>query len=401
MKRLLILGAGSAQLNLVKAAEELGYYVIVCDTRETMEASKRANKYYKVDYMNRDEILEIAKNEKVDGVISNSEPAMRNVAFISEKLNLPGNTEASIDALLSKYKFREIQKVAGVFYPEHYVVETLEELDYHAKEMNYPIVIKPVKCSGSRGTTKLYCYDYEQIAKAFNICAEFSRDNHVEVEEFVEMNSLRVNDADIFVIGDEILWDGWLWEDRSKDTPMLPMTEIYPMNLPEKNKQEIKDTVTKIIKESGVRLGEYNVETYYTKNGEVFVIEINPRQAGNYIPQLIEQHTGVSLTKLLVSTAVNDMSYYEYLKEFKRECNYVTLQVVFAKEDGIYEELYISPEIEKYIKWIDQVAQKGDIVEKGVNASKAIAYVDMEFDTYETQHKYTDSIEEYIYPVLR
>ena len=144
----------------------------------------------------------------------------------------------------------------------------------------------------------------------------------------------------------------------------------------------------------------YNVETYFTDNEEVFVIEMNPRQAGNYIPQLIQQHTGVNFCKLLVSTAVGDMSYFESLKSFKRDNNFVTLQVVFAKESGFLQEIYISPEIKPYIKWVDQKIQIGEEIIEGTNAFDAIAFIDMQFDSFERQHYFTDNIEEFIYPIV-
>ena len=395
MKKLMILGAGAAQLNLLNAAQEMGYFTIVCDNRPDMEASKKADKYYEIDFMDRNVVLQAAVHEKIDGIISNSEPAMLNVAWLSQRLGLPGNSEESIETFLSKSKFRDLQKRAGVFVPAHYVVNSVDELIKNIRTMHYPVIIKPAASSGTRGTTRLDLFDEEKIMQAFKICSEFSRNDLVAVEEYVKMDLLRVNDADIFVIDDEIIWDGWLWEDRSKDTPMLPMA------LSEEDKHKIMDTVERIIKISGVKLGEYNVETYFTESHEVFVIEINPRQAGNYIPQLIKQHTGVDLTRLLVSTAVGDMSYYNELKNYNRLNNYVTLQVVFPKGNGIYDGLFIHPEINKYVQWIDETVSKGDKVVKGINACDAVAFVDLQFEDYETQHRFTDEIEKYIYPIIK
>ncbi len=401
MKKILVLGGAEAQVQLIKTAKELGYYVVLCDFTTTNPGIPLVDKHYQVNTLDREAVLEVAIKEKVDGVISNSEPAMLNVAYISQHLGLVGNSVESVENLLSKNKFRKLQKKAGVYAPECSIVSSVEELLEAVRNMKLPVIIKPTESSGSRGTKRIDEFDEAALCEAFKVCCEFSRNNLVSVEEYVEMKCLRVNDADIFVLGDEIIWDGWLWEDRSPDTPMLPMTEIFPMALPEEKKIKIRDTVEKIIRKSGVKHGEYNVETYFTDNDEVFVIEINPRQAGNYIPKLIEQHTGVDLTKLLVSTAVGDMKYYEYLKTYERQNNFVTLQVVFAKNEGIFEKLYISPELEKYVRWIERKIQPGDHVEQGVNAAEAVAFVDMQFDDYETQHKFTDDIEKYIYPLVK
>ena len=399
MKKILILGGAKAQVQLIKTAKEMGYYVVLCDFTTTNPGIPFADKHYQVSTLDREAVLEVAKKESIDGVISNSEPAMPNVAYISQQLGLVGNSEESIDTLLSKNSFRKLQRKAGVYAPECSIVSTAEELLNVIKTMKLPVIVKPTESSGTRGTKRIDNFDEQSIREAFDVCSDFSRNHLVSVEEYVEMKSLRVNDADIFVLGDEIIWDGWLWEDRSPDTPMLPMTEIFPMALPEERKKKIQEAVEKIIRTSGAVHGEFNVETYFTENDDVFVIEINPRQAGNHIPQLIEQHTGVNLTRLLVSTSVGDMGYYESLKEFSRKNNYVTLQVVFSKSDGTFSRLYISPEIEKYVVWIELKVKKGERVVKGTNATDAVAYVDLQFDSYETQHKYND-IERYIYLVL-
>lgn len=399
-KRIMILGVGEAQLNLISEAKKLGYYIVICDMRAESEGAKLADSFYAVNYMDRDAILEAAKKEHIDGVISNSEAAMLNVAWLSEQLHLPGNPEESIDILLSKSRFRDLQRKAGVYAPEHFVSDSADEIVAFAKTMRYPVIVKPSESSGTRGTTRIDAFDADAIRKAFAECQEWSRENQVAIEEYVVMSSLRVNDIELFVQDGEILWDGWFWQDRAEDAPMLPRTEIYPMGLADTEREKIRDTVEKIMRAAKICHGEYNAETYFTTEGEVFVIEINPRQAGNHIPQLVEEHTGINLTKLLVSTAVGDLSYYNELKTYPRQCNYITMQIVFSKQAGVFRELYIDPEIKPFVKWIIPEAKPGDRVVRGRNAAEAVAFVDLQFDSYETQHRFTDDIEKYIRAVV-
>ncbi|MBQ6846151.1 MAG: ATP-grasp domain-containing protein [Oscillospiraceae bacterium] len=400
-KKIMILGVGEAQLNLIHQARAEGYFIVICDMRSESEGAKLADKFYKVNYTEKEAVLEVALREEIDGIISNSEPAMPTVAYVSEKLNLLGNSIESIETLLSKTDFRKLQRNCGVFAPKAYNVDSLSELLETAQNMKFPVIIKPTKSSGTRGTSKIEEYSDALIEEAFEICREFSRDGSVTIEEYVEMLSLTINNADIFVLNDKILWDGWHCVKRSEETPMLPMTHILPVVISEAQKQKIVDTVTTIIKASGIKLGEYNVETYFTKDDDVFVIEINPRQAGNNIPQLIKEHTGVDLTRLLVTTAVNDMSYYNELKIFKRECNYITHQVVFSKKDGVYAGLHIDENLKKYMQWCNEVVSIGDSVKRGLNAADCVAYIEFKFDDLNTQLHYTEDMEKYVYPLLQ
>lgn len=399
-KRILILGAGEAQLNLIKCAKELGYYVVVCDSRPEMEGSKIVDRYYEQDYMDRNAIYQIAVKEAIDGVISNSEPAMINVSYLVDRLGLPGNSEQSIEYFLSKNSFRQLQQANGLFAPSSITVNCEKDVLEAAKRLQFPIVIKPAQSSGSRGVTRVDIYSIEEVLKAFALCEEFSRDGEVILEEFVEMHSLNVINADVFVTKDEILWDGWYGGLRSPKRPLIPMAKILPPDISENDREKIVHAVNSLLISSGVELGEFNVESYFMKNGEPFIIEVNPRQAGDNIPQLIKEHTGVDLTRLLVSLSVNDRSYYEYLKTFKRENNYIILQVVFSNSNGIYQGLYIDEQVKENVLWIAENVSKGGNVYEARSAADAVAYVELRFRNAEEQRRIAEQIENYLYALV-
>ncbi len=399
--KLMVLGCGMAQLDLIKESKRLGYTTIACDKRPEMEAAKVVDKYYQVDYMDRDKVYEIAEKEKIDGIISNSEPAMVHVAYISQKMNLIGNTVESIETLSSKAKFRELQRKAGVFVPEHYAVDSYEELLDRARSITYPAVIKPTVSTATQGTTRLDEYDDKKILEAYNTCKSFSRNGQVSIEQYVPMNGLFVTEIDVVVVNENIIWDGMMCTFRSKETPMLPETYVLPIDLSDEKKTKVKEAVEKILKTAGIKHGQYNVEAYFTNDDEVFVIEINPRQGGNYIPKLIQESSGVNLSKLLVSTAVGDMTYYQELKESVRKHNYVTMHVVYARKEGILDDLYISSEIKPFVKWTERRIQNGEEVRRGSTVFDGIACFDLHFGSYEKQQLYTRKIEKYIYPFIK
>ena len=92
MKKLLILGGSPNQLRLVNAAIAAGIYTVVCNYKEECAARNDCDRFYLQDYRDRDAVLALAREEQVDGIISNSEAAMPIVAYVSEQLGLPGNS---------------------------------------------------------------------------------------------------------------------------------------------------------------------------------------------------------------------------------------------------------------------------------------------------------------------
>lgn len=402
MKRILILGAANDQLPLILKSKELGYYVIVCDRTTTNPGLKFVDKHYQVDYMDRETILKIAKEEQIDGVISNSELVMQNVAYVCEALGLRGNSLESIRNLGEKDLFRKLQKDAGVFAPKQADVSSEEEAVEAIRDMKLPVLIKPCRNSASRGIFKIEYFDESLIKKSFADSLKNSWNQNVSIEEFVEMPSMTVIEGDIFIYDGKILWEGLFHNLRSPLAPMVPMTDISPLFLSQEKYRLMQESVARIFRVANIRFGSFNIEMYFNSTGDLFVIEINTRQGGVGVPKYIEEYTGIDYSKLLVSLCVDDYSYCDILRQAKfKIAKNLTRHVVFARRDGVFDELYIDDEIKKYITNIEMIASNGVCVKKCQNGTDAIARVDLEFSSFEEQQKYAYDIENYIYPRLR
>ena len=400
MKKILILGGAEAQVAIIQAAKKEGYNVVLCDWTTSNPGIKYADKHYQVSTLDRDAVLRIAVEEKIDGVISNSEPAMRNVSYIAEELHLRGNSAAGLESLMSKDGFRDLQKRAGVYAPAHYRVESEKEFLETAAKMRHPFIVKPAASSGSRGTTIVSSYDADELRKTYRINADYSLDDCCVIEEYVDMPSLTMIEGDLFVLGKEILWDGLFFTTRSDRISKLPMTYSSPLRIDPSELNEIKDTLSRILETAGFTFGELNAEMYFTEDHRLFVIEINPRQGGAGIPSFIFRHCGVDMNRLLVTTAVNDDSYFNALEQHERECHYVSRHSVFAHSAGILNGINCSPEIQKYVRNIENRVPFGTKVEPCTNGMDVLGFVDLEFDSYESQHRYCENLEEYINPVI-
>ena len=103
MKKILILGGAEAQVPIIQAAKKEGYYVVLCDWTTTNPGIKYADKHYQISTLDRDAVMKVAVEENIDGVISNSEPAMLNVSYIAKELHLRGNSVSGLKKLLTVF----------------------------------------------------------------------------------------------------------------------------------------------------------------------------------------------------------------------------------------------------------------------------------------------------------
>ena len=97
MKKLLMLGGSLYQTYAIKAAVEMGYYVITCDYLPENPGHKFSHEYHNVSTTDKDAVLNLAKQLKIDGIVAYaSDPAAPTAAYVAEKLNLPTSPYESV-----------------------------------------------------------------------------------------------------------------------------------------------------------------------------------------------------------------------------------------------------------------------------------------------------------------
>ena len=108
MKKLLLLGGSRYILPVIKAAHELGLYVITCDYLPHNIAHKYSDEYRNVSIIEKDKILDLAKSLNVSGIMSFAcDPGVLTAAYVAEKMGLPGGPYESVKILQNKDLFRD------------------------------------------------------------------------------------------------------------------------------------------------------------------------------------------------------------------------------------------------------------------------------------------------------
>ena len=157
------------------------------------------------------------------------------------------------------------------------------------------------------------------------------------------------------------------------------------------------------MKRAGARIGEYNVEGFFTGEGRFFIVEINPRRAVHYNPQDIQLYCGVNLTKLLITTACEDLSYWEALKSFPRTRRNILSYSVFSFESGILDHIHIEETLKPKLRNHRYLhGQKpDDPVSDIFHALRPISKAVFEFDSADELEEVRSRIEDLVYPVLK
>ena len=173
-KKILILGGTSFQVPCIKYAKEKGYHVITCDYLSENPGHKYSDEFYNVSTTDLQAVLKLARKLEIDGILAYaSDPAAPTAAYVAEKMGLPGNSYKAVKTLSEKDLYRSFLRLKNFNTPFYGAYSSLNEFADEREEFTYPIIVKPVDSSGSKGISAVN--DFWEMDKAINYAMKFSR----------------------------------------------------------------------------------------------------------------------------------------------------------------------------------------------------------------------------------
>ena len=391
-KKILLLGGSAQQIVAIETAKKLGLQTILCDYLPDNPGQYHADKFYQVSTTDKTAILKVATEEKIDYIIAYaSDPAAPTAAFVAEKLGLPTNPFTSVETLCNKDLFRAFLSEHGFNTPRAAGFQSKEAALDDIGNYKFPVIIKPVDSSGSKGATVLA--DCTKIEEAIDFALSFSRRHCIIIEEFIEKKHPYLIGGDIFVSDGKIVQWGLMNCHRDKNVnPLVPVGKSYPPILDETDLCAVKDTLQRLVTELGIRFGPMNVELVVDAHNRVFPIDIGPRSGGNMIPDLLGMIFGCDVVEMSIRSVMGENI---VCKNENGNPYYATLNL-HSDRDGIFEGIRFSKEIEPYIIRKNIYKKPGDEVFFFSNAAYALGIVFFKFPDQNTMISVEDHMDSYI-----
>ena len=396
MKKILLLGGSSQQVIAIEKAKELGLYTLLCDYLPDNPGQYHADKFYQESTTDKERILKIAQEEKIDFIISYaSDPAAPTAAYVAEKMGLPTNPYKAVETLCNKDLFREFLATHGFNTPRAFGFTSKEEALDDIKNFTLPIIIKPVDSSGSKGVTVIR--GEENIETAIDFAFSFSRGHRIIIEEFIEKKHPYLIGGDIFVSdGKVIQWGLMNCHRDSRVNPLVPVGKSYPPLLDAADLQVVKGTLKRLVTELGIQFGPMNVELVMDANNRVFPIDIGPRSGGNMIPDLLGMIFNCDVVEMSIKAAMGE----SVGSEIGDGIPYYATLNLHSNRKGIFERIEFSSEAEQYVIRKNIYKKLGDDVDFFVNAANAVGIIFFKFPDEHTMIEMEEHMNEHVRIVL-
>lgn len=388
-----MLGGAMQQIPAITAAKKMGLYVITCDYLPENPGHQYADEYHNVSTTDKEAVLELAKKLDIDGIVAYaSDPAAPTAAYVSEKMGLPGNPYKSVELLTQKDLFREFLAQNGFCTPLAKGYSRYEEISEEINDFKFPVMVKPVDSSGSKGVVKVY--EKAGLYDAVEEALSYSRGKRFIIEEFIQKKGYQIS-GDGFSVDGKLVFTSYGNELYSgKGTrEYVALGEFWPSLLSEELKNKVDHELQRLITALGMRTSAYNIEVILDEKDDVYILELGPRNGGSYIPQLIQYATGV------------DLVYYTILGAIGEDCS----ELKMASTKGCYSNYMIYSVVSGKYKglWFDETFKKnhlldvyctyseGDEVHAYKNTTHSLGTILFKADSVEAMIALTENMENY------
>ncbi len=354
-KKIIVLGAGPIRIgqgvefdystvHAVTTIKNSGYEAIIINNNpETVSTDyTTADKLY-FEPLTTEDVMNIIELEKPEGVIASlggqtainlAEPLMnRGVKII-------GTDCAAIERAENRDSFEKILKELNIPQPQGKAVTAIEDGVKAAKEIGYPVLVRPSFVLGGRAMQIVG--NEEQLRHYLKTAVEIDEDKPVLVDKYIVGKEVEV---DAICDGVNVFVPGIMELVERTGIHSGDSISVYP---PFTISDKVKGTILQYAKKLGLGIGIvglYNIQFIVDKNDDVYIIEVNPRSSRT-VP-FLSKATGYSLadiaTEVILGRSLNEQGIFGIYPEQKNRW-YVKVPVFsFSKIRGL--DAYLSPEM--------------------------------------------------------
>ena len=301
MARLLVLGAGPAQLGVLAAARRAGLTVIAADRDPSAPGFRHADRRAIVSIEDEPAIERLARAEEIDGIVApGTDHAVGIAARIASRLGLPHPlTPESAQLSVSRQRQRERLAAAGIPQPRSLVCRTLAEVTAAAEELGYPVVIELPTRAGERVVRLAADRDALADAAAGGFAAP-----HGEYCLVEELFGGRIVSVNAFSLGGRFV--PLTVTDREQAAPPafgVPLAHIWPAELEPPDVGAAIETAADAAAELGIEEGPTTAQILLGEDGPLLA-KLSARVGGGHDAELCRVALGVDLDALAVLAAL-------------------------------------------------------------------------------------------------
>lgn len=377
-KKVIVFGSGPIRIgqgiefdycsvHCVWALKEMGYEAVICNNNpETVSTDFDTGDRLYFDPLTKEDVEAIIETEQPYGVVVQfgGQTAIKLTKHLSDMgVNILGTSADSIDAAEDRERFDELLNKCGIPRPAGHTVMNTEEALKAAEELGYPVLMRPSYVLG--GQNMIIAHSNQDIIEYMEIIMRGGLENPVLIDKYMMGKEVEV---DAICDGTDFVIPGIMEHIERAGIHSGDSISVYPaLTLTKKIRETIIEYTRRLAMELHV-IGLVNIQ-YVVYNGEVYVIEVNPRSSRT-VPY-ISKVTGVPMvdiaTKIMLGETLKEQGYTSGLY---KEADFIAVKVpVFSFEKLHDVDTALGPEMKSTGECLGIARSFEDALYKGLVAA--------------------------------
>lgn len=393
-EKILILGGSFLQIPLIDLAKKRGCYVITCDYLPDNPGHKLSHEYHNVSTTDKEAVLYLAKKLEIDAIIAYaSDPAVPTAAYVADALGLHSPSSDAVNILARKDLFRDFLLKNGFDSPKAGVFDSFDQAKQFLHAFDLPVIVKPVDSSGSKGISKVY--EESALVNACYDALRYSRCKKIIIEEFIERICPQVH-GDAFVLNSELVFtclgDHYFINENS----FVPVSTMIPTQCAPKFVTRALLDINKILKIIKFGTGPINIEIAIGRNNKVYIMEIGPRNGGNFVPQLIQYATRAEMVSWVLDSSLGNIIQNNVYYNSFRPDGFYSHYIIHSEMNGVFDRIEIDTFIAKKILMKKIYKKHNDTIKSFTGSDSTVGVLILKYDSLEEMHSTIKEMPNYL-----
>lgn len=324
MKKLAIIGASYLQQPLIEKAKEMGLETHVFAWQCGDVGERTADYFYPISITEKEKILSKCKEIGIDGICTiASDLATVAVNYVSNAMGLTGNSMECVELSTNKHNMREAFEKNGDPSPKSILIDDINDLI--GVNLTYPVIVKPIDRSGSRGITKLE--SDEGLVQAIENAKEQGFEKSALVEEYARGQEYSVE----YISYQGVHHFLALTKKYTTGAPHFIETgHIEPAPIAKDQLENVKSVVSHALDSLEIKNGASHSEIKIDEKGNIRIIEIGARMGGDFIgSHLVQLSTGIDFVQAVIQIAMGEEP--DLNRKIDKAC--VAVRFIFTNQD--------------------------------------------------------------------
>ena len=354
-KKIVVLGAGPIRIgqgvefdystvHAVNTIRRCGYEAIIINNNpETVSTDYTTSDKLYFEPLTVEDVMSVIEFEKPEGVIASlgGQTAINLAAPLAARgVKIIGTDCDAIERAENRDAFEKILEDLNVPQPKGRAVTKIEDGVKVAKEIGYPVLVRPSFVLGGRAMQLVG--NEQQLRHYLRTAVEIDEDKPVLVDHYIQGKEVEV---DAICDGRDVFVAGIMELVERTGVHSGDSISVYPaFSISDK----VKGKILTYSKQLGLGIGIvglFNIQFIVDEHDDVYIIEVNPRSSRT-VP-FLSKSTGYSLadiaTEVILGKSLKELGIFDLYPQEKKRWYCKVPVFSYKKINGV--DAYLSPEM--------------------------------------------------------